>query len=191
VIDDLAVTRAQGGTAHHITPEQWHRLLEEAGLAQWPSGDSPEVDAIEEEVRRLVRQPGRRQGFGLSADQRAAVERRAMQVVSEHFIECGWTVEDVSGTSPYDLRCTRKTGELRRVEVKGTTGGAAAVIVTYNEVIAAKADPSTAVLAVVHGIALENGGRTARGGTLHLISPWHPHDRALMPIAYRYLIPSS
>jgi hypothetical protein len=60
---------------------------------------------------------------------------------------------------------------------------------TRDEVIAAKADPGTATLAVTHGITLADNGTRASGGTLKVISPWPVDDRALMPIAYRYQVP--
>ncbi len=191
VVAELAVARAQGGTAHHVTAEQWRRLLEEAGGVEWTSGTSSDVDAVESDVQRLVRRPGTGQGFGLTADERAVVELWAMKVVSKHFTNREWLVQDVSATSPYDFLCSRATGEQRRVEVKGTTGGPEVVLLTRNEVIAAQADPESAALAIVHGITLDRDGMHASGGTLMLISPWHVDERALSPIAYRYQVPAT
>jgi hypothetical protein len=191
VAAELAVARAQGGTAHHVTVEQWRRLLEEAGGVNWPSGMSTDVDAVQDDVRRLVRKPGSGQGFGLTAAERAVVEQWAMEVVGKDFTDRGWVVKDVSATSPYDLLCGQATGEQRRVEVKGTTGGPDAVILTRNEVIAAQADPETAALAIVHGITLDRNSRQASGGMLMLISPWNVDERALSPIAYRYQVPAT
>ena len=84
----------------------------------------------------------------------------------------------------------RKAGlASRRVEVKGTTGAADAVILTRNEVLAAQAGPGAAALAVVHGIALTDDRIKADGGLLKVISPWQPDGRSLTPIAYRYQLP--
>jgi hypothetical protein len=67
---------------------------------------------------------------------------------------------------------------LQRVEVKGATGGASAVILTRNEVLAARADPEAATLAIVHGIMLDRSGAKATGGVLRIINPWEPDDGA-------------
>jgi hypothetical protein len=111
-----------------------------------------------------------------------------MKVVSKHYRDLGWTVDDVSDRSPYDLLCSKDGREVRRVEVKGTTGDAAAIILTRNEVVAAQSDPAATVLAVVHGITLSGQGTEASGGALKVISPWTVDERALTPIAYRYQV---
>lgn len=113
-----------------------------------------------------------------------------MKLVSEYFVGLRWDVEDVSATSPYDLLCTRESGEERRVEVKGTIGDAATIFLTRNEVIAAQINPQTAVLAIVHGISLNPERTTASGGSLKIVNPWKPAEDALIPIAYRYLVPT-
>jgi uncharacterized protein DUF3883 len=165
VVDQLAVARAQGGTVHQVTPGQWERLMQEAGLAVWPPDESAGADAIEDGVEEVVRERGRGQGSGLSATERALVEHRAMEVATRHFQKHGWTVEDVSAASPYDLLCRQEGRRPRRVEVKGATGGASAVILTRNEVLAARADPDAATLAIVHGIRLDRGRAKATGGS--------------------------
>ena len=163
--------------------------MEAAGLAAWPPAESAGADVIEDEVEELVRERGRWQGPGLSATERSLVERRAMEVATRHFENDGWTVEDVSAASPYDLLCRHENRMPRRVEVKGATGGASAVILTRNEVLAARADPKAATLAIVHGIMLDRSRAKATGGILRIINPWKLDDRALSPIAYRYEVP--
>ena len=137
----------------------------------------------------MVRERGKGQGPGLSATERALVERRAMEVATRYFQKNGWTVEDVSAASPYDLLCWHESRMPRRVEVKGATGGASAVILTRNEVLAARADPEAATLAIVHGIMLDRRRAKATGGILRIINPWKLDDVALRPIAYRYEVP--
>ena len=188
-MNELAVTRTQGGTAHRITPDQWERLLQEAGGVVWASNESADMHALEREVSELVRNRRSGQGFGLTARERSLVERHAMRVATRHFIEHGWSVQDVSATSPYDLRCRRRADELH-VEVKGTTGEAVAVVIlTRNEVIAAQAAPEAAAPAVVYRITLAGKRTRANGGTLHLVSPWPLDEDVLTPIAYRYPVP--
>lgn len=191
VVDELAVARAQGGTVHQVTSAQWERLMEEAGLAAWPPDESAGADAIEAGVEEVVREAGRGQGPGLSSAERSLVERRAMEVATLHFQKNGWTVEDVSAASPYDLLCWHEAKMLlRRVEVKGSTGAASAVILTRNEVLEARADPEAATLAIVHAIKLDRRRAKAAGGVLRIINPWKPDDGALRPIAYRYEVPT-
>jgi hypothetical protein len=190
VVDELAVARAQGGTVHQVTSGQWERLMEEAGLAAWPPDESAGADAIEDAVKEVVHESGQGQGYGLGAAERSLVERRAMEVATRHFQKGGWTVEDVSAASPYDLLCWHEDKMLlRRVEVKGATGGGSAVILTRNEVLEARADPEAATLAIVHGIKLDRSRPMATGGVLTIINPWKPDDSALRPIAYRYEVP--
>jgi len=189
VVDELPVARAQGGTVHQVSDEQWERLLEEAGLAGWPPDESRGADAVEEEVADMVRGRGKGQGPGLTSAERALVESRAMEVATRHFEKAGWIVEDVSASSPYDLLCWQERKPLRRVEVKGSTGEPSAVILTRNEVLAAQADPDAAVLAIVHGIMLDHRRTKAGGGILRTISPWQLDDSVLSPIAYRYQVP--
>ncbi len=190
VVDELAVARAQGGTVHQVTSGQWERLMEEAGLAAWPPDESADADAIEEAVKEVVHESGQGQGYGLGASERSLVERRAMEVATRHFQKAGWTVEDVSAASPYDLLCWHEDKMLlRRVEVKGATGGGFAVILTRSEVREARADPEAATLAIVHGIKLDRSRAMATGGVLRIINPWKPDDSALRPIAYRYEVP--
>jgi hypothetical protein len=189
VVDELAVARAQGETVHQVTSEQWERLMDEADLAAWPPEESAGADAIQNEVEEMVRERGSGQGPGLSASERSLVERCAMEVATRHFQKHGWTVEDVSAASPYDLLCWHEGRRPRRVEVKGATGGASAVILTRNEVLAARADPESATLAIVHGIRLDRSRSRATGGVLRIINPWELDDRTLRPIAYRYEVP--
>ena len=106
VVDELAVARAQGGTAHHVTPEQWERLLAEAGKEPWPPGQLPGTGELGDELRQLARTQG--QGLGLTAPERALVEARAMDVVTGHFTRGGWAVTDVSAAESFDLLCASR-----------------------------------------------------------------------------------
>jgi Domain of unknown function (DUF3883)/EVE domain len=189
VVDELAVARAQGGTVHQVTGEQWERLVEEADLVGWPPTESRGADLIEDEVAELVREQSKGQGPGLTSSERSLVEHRAMEVTTRHFEKAGWSVDDVSAGSPYDLLCWHDRRPPRRVEVKGSTSEASAVILTRNEVMAARADPKAAVLAIVHWIRLDRSRAKAIGGTLRIIRPWQLDDSVLSPIAYRYTVP--
>jgi hypothetical protein len=187
VLHRLSVVKAQGGTVFRVREEDWMELVELAG--GWPDATSSEA-AAEAEIEQLIR-PARGQGFGLSVDDRLAVEHRAMDVVRNHFVAEGWTVKDVYRWKSYDLEATRGSSEVRHLEVKGTTGGADSVFLTKNEVAWTRAHPAESALAVVHGISLdrEEVPASAVGGTLRLIYPWDILEAALIPLAYRYAIP--
>jgi hypothetical protein len=187
VVDDLPVARARGGTAFRVSDEQWRRLVEEAG--GWPEA-SPDVADDAADVEDIVRRRSRGQTFITDSARRRAIELHAVEVVIAAYRAKGWSVTDVSASSPYDLHCERDD-EVRRVEVKGTSGSADAVLLTSNEVTSARSDPASAVLAVVHGISLTGDVLDrvdAEGGELLLIEPWDVDQGTLTPIAYRYLL---
>jgi hypothetical protein len=124
----------------------------------------------------------------LTKTERDAVEARAMTVASEHYARDGWTVENVSATRPYDLVASKGQRELH-VEVKGTTGTAAAVELTRNEVTHARAYRHP-VLAVVEGVELDRGSRPdAAAGRLRLFAPWVIDEGALEALTFSYQLP--
>ena len=105
------------------------------------------TEQVEEAVNKAagkVARPGRGQGFQLDQEVKVAVEALAMNVATE-FYSKAWDVEDVHGTQSYDLIC-RRGGEVKHVEVKGTTTDGAEVILTPNQVRHAREYPSTALL---------------------------------------------
>lgn len=115
----------------------------------------------------------RGQGFGLTAPQRHAVELHAMNVAARWCASHFAHYRDVSSNSSFDiLACDDDQAEWH-IEVKGTTGTGASVIVTRNEVTAARHFPRT-VLVVVSGITLRPGNSdtwVAQGGTMRVIEP--------------------
>lgn len=172
-LSELAVARARGGTVFSLEPWQWHAL---ATSTEAPPTPEPA--------------PGRsggRQGFGLSAAERKAVERHAQRIVEEYFIAAEYQVRDVSMNSPYDLHCSRADGELR-VEVKGTTGDGDTVFLTRNEVDHARLHAGRVALAIVSGIRLERGGPLplAAGGSMAIHNPWGIDEGELSPTQYDY-----
>lgn len=129
----------------------------------------------------------RRQGRGLSSDERRAVELRAVDAATAVLHEEGWAVEDVGARRSYDLDCVRGREHLV-VEVKGTTGGLDTIVLTANEVrIAAAHFPRTALF-VLYDISLSRGGAgpVASGGTPYVVRPWRPEDDRLTPTVFSY-----
>lgn len=128
------------------------------------------------------------QGFGLSIEERKAVELLAMETARELYENNGWRVVDMSASDPFSLLATKGT-QKRYIEVKGSTGPGEAVILTHGEVAHAKAYPADSVLLVVSGISLqrENNSCSASGGEIRLHQhPWIINDRSLTATQYRY-----
>jgi hypothetical protein len=156
VIKNLTVARGRGGTVFRVKPEEWETLTNEL-----------EKEAAAE------RGASTGQGRGLSAEERKAVEMRAMELATEHYEGRGYRVEDVSGNSPYDLICMKDGGELR-VEVKGTTGEGVSVLLTANEVAHARDERTNVALYVVSKIRLDQrvDRVIADGGEVRVFEPW-------------------
>lgn len=127
------------------------------------------------------------QGFGLTPKERRAVERRAVELATDHFRSQGWVVEDVGDRESFDLCCRRKGVELH-VEVKGTTGRGQKVILPRNEVEHARKYAHVA-LVVAHGVKLRKGKNPrVSGGALLVQHPWRIAAKDLEPLAYYYAV---
>lgn len=129
-------------------------------------------------------------GLGLSAAERRCVELHAMKIVRKLYEEEGWMVIDTSASHPYDLLATRNT-EKRFIEVKGTTGEGASIILTYGEIAHAKANPQDCALVVISEIRLEKSidSIKAFGGKISThIDNWQPVADRLEATQYRYRI---
>jgi hypothetical protein len=91
-------------------------------------------------------------GFGDSTT-RAAVEHAAMRTVSEHYVARRWSVEDVSSQRVgWDLTCRSEDGSVERVEVKGVSGAAPAILLTRNEARAAREEPGWRLAVVTRAL---------------------------------------
>jgi hypothetical protein len=147
-------------------------------------------EAVQEAAGKVVRR-GTGQGFQRDQEVKAKVEERAMEMATEFYAGKGWIVRDVSSAESYDLLCLRN-GEVKHVEVKGTTEDGAMVLLTRNEVRHARGNPSTAlfVLSNVRVESAEDGTIHATGGMRHLNDPWHIDDGTLTPLGFRYQVPA-
>ncbi|HCU92539.1 MAG TPA: hypothetical protein DHU96_07255 [Actinobacteria bacterium] len=133
---------------------------------------------------------GGRGSSQLDQDVKVAIEAHAMNVATEFYAQA-WGVEDVHGKESYDLLCHRG-GEVRHVEVKGTTTGGVEVILTPNEVRHARENKCIAlfVLSNVEIEWVEDGTVIATGGIRHLYDPWHLDEGTLTPLGFRYQVPA-
>ena len=134
---------------------------------------------------------GQRQGFAVNSRTRKAVEKYAVDKAIMHFETEGWKVDpSPQKNRPFDLLCERN-GETTHVEVKGTTGTGAPVILTHGEVNHALENPERAVLFVVSDIVLQLGSGSdlnLSGGKINSLYPWIINQRDLKPISYEYSV---
>lgn len=188
LINGFSVAAGQGNKLYSVTGAQWDELM--ARIGGWP-GDAL---AMEDSIGIASARAGRSRGQGFSASPlfRRAVERRAMELVREHYLGIGYDVTDTSASRPYDYVVAR-SGERHFVEVKGTTGPGEQVFLTKNEVAHARAHAPHCVLAIVSGIQVPNGegddGPVADGGELRLLVPWEPVDSDLVALSFQYAVP--
>jgi hypothetical protein len=163
-------------------------------FGQTPLSLSPEVRDAEAAITEIARPNAALfgQGFALTGPERRAIELRAMELASEHLRSQGHTVKDVSGSESFDLLAKRDGVELK-VEVKGTTGGLGAILLTANEVeLHKQASPANALI-VVHSITLSDLARVphAAGGELRIWIPWVIDERRLRSITFSYQLDES
>ncbi len=159
-------------------------------LAQLENRDiSPgDLDVAEiAQIARPLRTAGARQGFGLSAAERRAIELRAMHLALEHLRGEGFTCEDTSASSPFDILATRGS-ETLKVEVKGTTSDRCdSVLMTRNEVRLHQEEKGRTALIIVSRIRLRRpaDGPFADEGTVEVLLRWNIDLWDQEPIAYQ------
>ena len=162
-----------------------------------PGIPSPEVETALEDVAqqagRMSTRRGNRQGFGLTAKEKKAVEEWAVLKAIEHLKTMGWRdheIKDVGATESYDLHCESGDRKLF-VEVKGTTSAGEAVILTRNEVALHRREYPNNALFVCSKITLVKGDPpVASGGEVKTWSPWKIDQEDLTPLGFEYKIPS-
>lgn len=130
------------------------------------------------------------QGINLTYKERKAIEIRAMDVVNDLYTRDGWTLLDTSNSRPYDFK-GKKGKEIRFIEVKGTTGDGASVILTHGEVNHVSKNPKTSALVVVSKINLDrsNENPIASGGEISThMDPWFIDNDQLTSTQFKYLL---
>lgn len=165
-------------------------LYNAADLGRQPNTPSPDVEAAIQ-AASIISGGGRPtgQGYGLTHRERQAVERHAMEVVSDLLKGEGYAVEDVSAKQPVDFLAGRD-GEIVYVEVKGTTGPPGSVMLTANEVaLHRKRWPHNALM-IVHSITLERTSESpkASGGAIMQVRPWEIQAAKLRAISFQYVL---
>jgi hypothetical protein len=133
-----------------------------------------------------------RSGYVRDSAVRRAVELRAVEAATDHYSDRGYAVEDTSASEPYDLRCCQGGKEVR-VEVKGSRGDGAEVLLTLGEVEHARRHRARCALFVWGHIRVVYDGPRPHGVGGRLVAhltPWEPADSALTPTQFRYRLPS-
>lgn len=129
------------------------------------------------------------QTFGLDSAQKKAIELHAVATAINFLRDKGYSeIEDVGSIHSYDLHATGPAGRLH-VEVKGTTGDGAKVILTRNEVAFQKSCFPENALVIVNDIKISfEGELRASGGKITFISPWKIDETDLAPISFEYSV---
>jgi hypothetical protein len=171
-------------------------LLEAAGRlrlvyeAQSTGRDLTPADQAQSEIAEIVspaRSGGRRQGYGLPAPARRAVEHHAMLMAQAWLRAQGYEVKDCSSNMPFDYLATRNN-ETIKVEVKGTTSDRAdAILMTSNEVELHRLECGRTALIIVSGILLSGAGADylTSGGEVEALIGWDIAGWSMQATTYR------
>lgn len=174
-----------------LQASEWLGKIYRADTGLSAPGDSPFVADAVNATAGVANPRSLEGGFAprLTAAQRTAIEKRAVNVTTAYFTSDGmnYEVRDVGSTESYDLHAT-KNFETIYIEVKGTTAQKSDIVLTFNEVELHRIKWPHNALAIVHGIHLSGppDAPVATGGTLSLEMPWKLNESRLQPIAYRY-----
>jgi hypothetical protein len=129
-------------------------------------------------------------GYIADSAVRSAIEWRAVNMARDAYKASGYEVEYTGASKPYDLVVT-KGNEVRRVEVKGSSGVATTVELTNGEVNNSRESTPTD-LYVVDGIQWWRdvaGTVQADEGNARWWRKWSARDESLTAIRYRYKLP--
>ena len=127
-------------------------------------------------------------GFQSNPEIRLIIELHAMARAKKELEKKGYrNFADTSANRPYDYKC-KKDGKHYFVEVKGTQGPGASVILTRNEVDHWKKHQNESIAVIVHGVKLNHAGESlgASGGTARVCFPWKLEQ--VEPIQYKWTV---
>ena len=166
------------------------RRLGEIYLAQLDARDVSPGDKDTDEVvaiARPLKAPRRRQGYGLSPDERKAVELQAMLIATQYLEKQGFSCKDTSATESFDILAKR--GEVSiKVEVKGTTSDLCdSVLMTKNEVELHQKEKGKTGLVIISKISLkrDKDGAEASGGDVEAMIGWDIDQWRTDPVAFQ------
>lgn len=129
-------------------------------------------------------------GYIADSAVRSAIEWRAVNLAIGEYEAHGYKVEYTGSSKPFDL-LVAKGQDVRRVEVKGSSGAATTVELTSGEVDNSRESIPTD-LYVVDGIEwtrAADGSVHASGGDTRWWKDWTTEDASLTATRYRYALP--
>lgn len=147
--------------------------------------DQTELDILD--ITRPASNARTGQGFGLSANERKAVELRAMDIAEEWLLSEGYKPTNTAATKPYDFKASKGDVTLF-VEVKGTTSDSAeAILMTHGEVALHREHKGQTALMIITGVRLRKVSEHpyAIGGTLEALIGWDIDEWVLKPTSFR------
>lgn len=125
-------------------------------------------------------------GFQPDSKIRVVIEEYAMKRAKKKLSGLGFNnFVNTSRRKCYDYTCERD-GILYYVEVKGTQGSGASVILTKNEIEHGQKYQQHSIAVIVHHIRVNK--RSASKGTTHVCLPWILEGSALEPILYNWTV---
>jgi len=194
---EKATAIARSIQVNDLATEDLEKLLFEAAkrlneiyLAQIEQRDVSPGDRDAAEIVEIVaplRTQKRRQGIGLTAAERKAVELRAMELAASYLKSLGYQYKDTSSKESYDFLAD-KHGHALKIEVKGTTSDICdSIMMTKNEVELHRREKGFTGLIIVSGIKLSKSDKeiTARNGTIEALLQWDIDEWSSSPIAYQ------
>ena len=170
------------------------RPVDQVWLGMSAPTAQPEIAEAERDVAAAAGRPrppcqGRGQGFAVDERAKVAIEAYAMNAALAYYENLG-DVVDTSRKQSYDY-AVNIDGQLWHIEVKGTTGDPAEVLLTPNEVTHASNYPHTALYLLSNIVVAKEAGGVLRttGGTVTVLHPWTLDRDRLTPLGYKYRIP--
>ena len=140
-----------------------------------------------QDITRPASKASKGQGYGLTYDERVAVELRAMEITEKWLGSEGYKTKNTAAKKPYDFEAT-KDDQTLYVEVKGTTSETAdAIAMTHGEVALHQKEKGQTALMLVTGIRLDRKltPPKASGGILEPLVGWDIDEWDLKPTAFR------
>lgn len=165
------------------------RRLSEIYLAQLDQRDVSQGDQDYAQIVAIAKplMRTRRQGHGLNAVERKAVELHAMSLATRYLSSNGYDCKDTSATESFDILAT-KSGTTIKVEVKGTTSDICeSIMMTRNEVDLHRNEKGGTGLLIVSKIKLDRSdqGPLVSGGDVEDLLEWDIDCWTADPIAFQ------
>jgi hypothetical protein len=129
-------------------------------------------------------------GYIADSAVRSAIEWRAVNLAIDDYTAHGYEVDYTGASKPYDL-VVAKGRDIRRVEVKGSSGRATTVELTSGEVDNSRDSLPTDLYVVdrIRWTREADGSVDAYGGNTRWWGDWTADDASLIATRYRYALP--